>query len=189
MTKKLEETFNLKPKDLYENDQDVVSEEDDTQTQQPVIRVPQSLEEMKSQLDEIDKIDQALVPIRNLDKMDSEMDAYATRAYDAFEDLMEIGEGVEERFAGDIFDAATKMMANAINAKQAKMDKKLKAIQLQIQKAKLDYDNRKLDWQITQKENDKTPDGEEVQGTSRLVDRNEMVNDIVKRLRESDQKH
>ena len=47
---------------------------------------------------------------------------------------------VEARYSGRIFEVAGTMLKNAIEAKAAKMDKKLKMIELQIKKAKLDQD-------------------------------------------------
>ena len=57
-----------------------------------------------------------------------------------------------------IFDSASKMLTAALTAKQHKMDKKLKMIELQMRKAKLDLDERKLDM----KENSDEP--QEVEG-------------------------
>jgi hypothetical protein len=48
---------------------------------------------------------------------------------------------VEVRYSGRIFEVAASMMGNAITAKTAKIDKKLKAIDLQMKKYKIDKDN------------------------------------------------
>ena len=47
---------------------------------------------------------------------------------------------VEVRYAGRIFEVASSMMGNAIAAKTAKIDKKLKAVDLQLKKLKIDND-------------------------------------------------
>jgi len=47
---------------------------------------------------------------------------------------------VEARYSGRIFEVAGGMLKNAIDAKAAKIDKKLKMIELQLKKQKLDYD-------------------------------------------------
>jgi len=52
---------------------------------------------------------------------------------------------VEARHAGDIFAAAQRMLKNAIEAKTSKTDKKLKMIELQLKKLKLDQDNKTSD--------------------------------------------
>jgi hypothetical protein len=48
---------------------------------------------------------------------------------------------VEVRYSGRIFEVAGGMLKNAIDAKSAKIDKKLKAIDLQLKKYKIDKDN------------------------------------------------
>lgn len=48
---------------------------------------------------------------------------------------------VEVRYSGRIFEVASSMMGNAIAAKTAKIDKKLKAIDIQLKKYKIDKDN------------------------------------------------
>ena len=48
---------------------------------------------------------------------------------------------VEVRYSGRIFEVASSMLKNAIDAKTAKVDKKLKAVDLQLKKFKLDQDS------------------------------------------------
>ena len=47
---------------------------------------------------------------------------------------------VEARYSARIFEVAGTMLKNAIDAKSAKIDKKLKMIELQLKKQKLDQD-------------------------------------------------
>jgi len=47
---------------------------------------------------------------------------------------------VDSRYSGRIFEVAGAMLKNAIDAKAAKMDKKLRMIELQLKKQKLDND-------------------------------------------------
>jgi hypothetical protein len=53
---------------------------------------------------------------------------------------MDLGMNVEARYSSRIFEVAGGMLKNAIDAKTAKLDKKLKMIELQLKKAKLDQD-------------------------------------------------
>ena len=76
------------------------------------------------------------------------MDDYARRAMDTFEDPLDLGKNVEDRHAVSSFDSASKMLTAALTAKQAKMDKKLKMVELQMRKAKLDLDEKKLEHKI-----------------------------------------
>ena len=129
---------------------------------------------MQEQLDIADKIDSALPMVRDLETLDSDMDNYAGQAMNAFKDLMDLGQNVEDRHAAGVFDVASKMMTNAITAKTAKMDKKLKMVQLQIQKARLDQQGNK-------------PGVEPVQGQAEeFEDRNSLINAVIEKMDKSD---
>lgn len=92
-------------------------------------------------MSEFDKIAAALPAVKGLgDASDAEFDALAQRATDAYDDLMDLGMNVEARYSGRIFEVAGGMLKNAIDAKAAKIDKKLKMIELQLKKQKLDQD-------------------------------------------------
>ena len=88
----------------------------------------------------IDKIDAALPAVRGLDASDNEMDELASMAQGSYKDLMDLGMNVDSRFASEIFSVASNMLGHAITAKTAKMNKKIKMIELQMKKAKLDND-------------------------------------------------
>ena len=47
---------------------------------------------------------------------------------------------VESRYSGRVFEVAGGMLKTSLDAKVAKMDKKLKMIELQLKKEKLDQD-------------------------------------------------
>lgn len=92
-------------------------------------------------MSEFDKIAAALPAVKGLgDASDAEFDALAQRATDAYDDLMDLGMNVEARYSGRIFEVAGGMLKNAIDAKAAKIDKKLKMIELQLKKQKMDQD-------------------------------------------------
>jgi hypothetical protein len=123
MTKKLEELFDLPPSDV----------DSDADTALPVTR------ETIAAIDSaIDKIDEALPGVRGLESSDQEMDDLAGMATNSYRELMDLGMQVDSRFASDIFSVASNMLGHAITAKTAKLDKKLKMIDLQLKKARLD---------------------------------------------------
>jgi hypothetical protein len=71
-------------------------------------------------MSEFDKISAALPAVKGLgDASDSEFDALAQRATDAYDDLMDLGMIVEARYSGRIFEVAGGMLKNAIDAKIA----------------------------------------------------------------------
>jgi len=130
MTKKLEELFQF---DQLESNSD-----------QPETTTTTTVEETRTAMvaidATIDKIDAALPGVRGLDASDQEMDELAAKASETFEDLMNLGMQVDSRYASEIFAVASSMLGHALTAKTAKMNKKLKMIDLQLKKLKMDQD-------------------------------------------------
>ena len=127
-----------------------------------------------------ERVDSALPIVHGLEQLDREMDDYATKAMSTFDDLVDLGRNVEDRHAAPIFDSASKMLTAALQAKQAKMDKKLKMIELQMRKAKLDLDTRKVDASLPETKTD-----EEIEGTF-VGDRSSMLAEIMAKMKETD---
>jgi hypothetical protein len=126
MTKKLEELLNLPP-----NDEPFVSPEA-TPAETPVIN-------LEDRLEEFDKIAAALPRVKGLgDMSDSELDALANKAEEAYDNLMDLGMNVEARYGARMFEVAAQMMNAAITAKTNKIDKKLKMVDLQLKKLAID---------------------------------------------------
>ena len=131
MTRKLEELFDLPP----------TTEEIDTS----VPSLPDNRDKLAVIDEAIDKIDAALPAVRGLDATDQEMDDLAGLATGSYKDLMDLGMQVDSRFASEIFSVASNMLGHAITAKTAKLDKKLKMIDLQMKKMRLDQQQQTLD--------------------------------------------
>ena len=128
MTRKLEELFNISS-DHGDIDSSDDQSGDDIEKNLPIL--PETLAA-------IDKIEQALPAVRGLEASDAEMDGLATKATESFDNLMDLGMQVDSRYASEIFAVASQMLGHAITAKTAKMNKKLKMIDLQLKKARLD---------------------------------------------------
>ena len=122
MTKKLEELF------------DIASNEDN-ELNEPIPGVAEEV--TKEALSNLEKIETALPTVRGLEASDREMDELSKKAETSFQDLMDLGMQVDSRFSGDIFSVASNMLNHAITAKTAKLNKKLKMIDLQLKKATL----------------------------------------------------
>jgi hypothetical protein len=88
--------------------------------------------------DTIDKIDAALPMVRDLDAGDRELDDLANMAKESYDNLMDLGMQVDSRYASEIFAVAGAMLGHALTAKTAKLNKKLKMVDLQLKKIKLD---------------------------------------------------
>ena len=121
----------------------------------------------------ISKIDAALPLVKDLEAADDELDELANLAKEKAEDLMDLGMNIDPRFAGVIMQTAGTMLGHAITAKTAKMDKKLRMINLQLAKARLDH-------QIAKDMRSGEADPEEpVDGQGMVLDRNELLKQIL----------
>ena len=128
MTKRLEEILNLPP------------------TEKPVDPPPKNADsaaapviDLQEKLEEFDKISAALPRVKGLgDMSDSELDGLASKAEQAYDDLMDLGMSVEAKYGARMFEVAANMMNAAIQAKSAKIDKKLKMVDLQLKKLAID---------------------------------------------------
>ena len=121
----------------------------------------------------LDKIDEALPTVRNLDNSDTELDEIADLAINTFKDLVDLSMNVEPRFSGPIIQSASTMLSHAVSARIAKMDKKLKIIDLQLKKARLD------------KMEGKDPSANTIKGEGIIVDRNELLRQILANSKET----
>jgi len=128
--------------------------------------IPKNANEITTDaLNALEKIDQALPQVRGLEASDTELDELAQMAVDSFKDLSDLGMQVDSRFSSEVFGVASNMLGHAITAKTAKLNKKLKMIDLQLKKAQLD---QKLASKSEEIEN--TPIGE-----GKALDRNELL--------------
>ena len=156
MTKKLEALFNLPSPDATpEESQQTIAENRELITEVDLA---------------IDKIDAALPTVRDLETGDTELDELASLAKTKAEDLIDLGMNVEPRFSGVILQTAGMLLGHAITAKTAKLDKKLRMVQLQLQKARLDHQIRK---------DAGTPEEQAIEGQGMVLDRNELLKQIL----------
>lgn len=136
MTKKLEEMLNLP--DSKEIIDDTVTENKKQKKQKVVIEQDDTFEAIK----EFDKIAAALPAVKGLGEMaDTELNEVADKAMQAYEDLMDLGMNVESRYSGRVFEVASTFLKTNLEAKVAKLDKKLKMVEMQLKKEKLDKED------------------------------------------------
>ena len=134
MTKKLEEEFNLPPiEEATAKENAEATEKFDVQEVTHV-----DIEDVQTALSNAEKIDLALKNVKGLDEHDDEMDDIGQQAIDSYQQLMNLGMNVGDREAGSIFDSAAKMLKTALEAKESKVNAKLKQIDLMVKKARLD---------------------------------------------------
>lgn len=160
MTKKLEEIFDLEPKQTEDTKIDV---------SEPL---PVKADIPAETLSNIEKIENALPRVKGLEAGDGEMDELAEIAQRSYKDLMDLGMNVDSRFSAEIFSVASNLLNHAISAKTAKINKKLKMVDLQLKQAQLEQKERAL----------AVKKGEDVQqGEGVVLDRNELLQELLKK--------
>ncbi len=153
MTKKLEDLLNLP------DSKEIIDQDKEEKKESAIVEQEDTIRSIQ----ELDKIQAALPQVKGLgDLGDGELDEVAVKSMDAYEDLMDLGMNVESRYSGRIFEVAGQMLKTNLDAKNAKLEKKLKMVELQLKKEKLDKDIN--------------PNGEIVQGEGYIVaDRNSIL--------------
>ena len=97
---------------------------------------------------------------------DKELNDIAERALDSYEQLMDLGMNAELRYSGRIFEVAGTMLKTGLDAKVAKLDKKVKMIDLQLRKQKLDQSS--------------SEPADTVNGDDLVIDRNALLDTLKK---------
>ena len=152
MTKKLEELFELPQEEI----------------ESLHLPIPENADEITSEAsDALDKIEAALPQVKGLEASDGELDELAAMATNSYKDLMDLGMQVDSRFASEIFNSASSFLGHAITTKTAKINKKLKMLDLQLKKAQMDH---KIASSKGPEEIENTP-----LGTGQALDRNELL--------------
>ena len=173
MTKKLEDILNLpNVKEAFkEVDKKEQARANRDQTKEVMKNVdPQTAKNLQKSYAEFDKIAAALPQVKGLGELsDLELDKLAVEAEESYKNLMDLGMNVDSRYSGRIFEVAGNFLRNAIDAKGSKIDKKLKMVELQLKKMKLDKDGNK--------------DGGPVEESDGFVisDRNELMKKLLKK--------
>ena len=133
MTKKLEEILDLP------DSKEIIKQEKEKEKHNAIQQQNETLRDIA----EMDKITSALPAVKGLGEMaDTELNEVASKAMDAYDDLMDLDMNVESRYSGRVFEVAGGMLKTSLDAKVAKIDKKLKMVELQLRKEKQDKDGK-----------------------------------------------
>ena len=173
MTKKLEEILNLPNVKEAFNQVDLKEKDKQTKNSNGVSSKnldPETQKNLQKTYAEFDKVAAALPQVKGLGELsDLELDKLAVEAEESYKNLMDLGMNVDSRYSGRIFEVASTMLRNAIDAKGSKIDKKLKMVELQLKKMKIDQSGDK--------------DGGPVEESEGFVisDRNELMKKLLKK--------
>ena len=173
MTKKLEDILNLpNVKDAFKE----VDAKEKAKTDKDKVNGksknldPQTAKNLEKKYAEFVKVAAALPQVKGLGELsDLELDKLAVEAEESYKNLMDLGMNVDSRYSGRIFEVASTMLRNAIDAKGSKIDKKLKMVELQLKKMKIDKDG------------DKDTGPIEAQDGFVISDRNELMKKLLKK--------
>jgi Zn-finger nucleic acid-binding protein len=158
--------------DLFELDESLINSSNPLA--EPLPDIPTTIPQ--EALNVLDRINDALPQVRGLDVDDNELDELAEMAKEQFAALNDLGMQVDSRFASEIFSVSSTMLGHAITAKTAKLNKKLKMIDLQLKKAALDQKQQQIDDKQAEKDREieATPLGQ-----GRVMDRNELLRTLM----------
>jgi len=131
MTKKLEEVFGFAPIDE-------ANALLDTQPTEVPVEIQEEIDTALATIDMATRVDIALPTVTDMASAERELDGLANKAQEQSERLMDLGFNVDDRNAGKIFEVAAQLLKTAVDAKTAKLDKKLKMVELQLRKARMD---------------------------------------------------
>ena len=136
MTKKLEELFNIPSMDDEPNTDLVEPDFDDEAV---AVDTETEIMEISEAMEISNRINTALAEVRGMEEHDGEMDEIAQKALDNFDQLMSLGMNLTDMAAGPVFSSATQMLKVALEARDSKVSRKLKQVDMMIKKANLDH--------------------------------------------------
>lgn len=154
--KQLADTFNMDDLDSNSDTEFENEVEEDSAT-------PPSPDELMTALQNAKDLDKQFSRMAVHDIHDEEMDELAKLAIDAHKSLQDLGMNVEIRHAGEIFSSSSQMLKIAVDAKNSKVDKKLRLMKLQLDKMRIDK---------------QTKSNDSVDGTAVKLDRNELLKQL-----------
>lgn len=132
MTKSLEETFDLPPIKEALDAQEKLSESTE------VVSVEDKETRILNALTVAEKIEHALTTVTELDNNDVEMDEIAQEALESYVELKDLAMNMADAHAGRMMEVAASMLKTSLEAKEAKINRKLKTIDLQLKKMRMD---------------------------------------------------
>jgi len=135
MTKNLEEAFDLPP--IKQAIAKQKGEEKKELLPSPEEALENSAKILKA-LTITEKVDHALTTVDNITEHDGEMDDIAREALESYVELKELGMNMSDAHSGRMMEVAASMLRTALDAHSAKINRKLKTIDLQLKKLRVD---------------------------------------------------
>jgi RNase P/RNase MRP subunit p29 len=118
-------------------------------------------EDLQEALARAKELENTVSKIDGFEKHDEEMDELAGMAIQAHKDLQDLGMNIEIRHAGEIFSSSSQMLKIAVDAKNLKVEKKLRLLRLELDKMRIDKMSKAED--------------NSIEGTATKIDRTELL--------------
>lgn len=141
MLKKLEDVLNIDNMcdNINEHTNDLGNENIDQNLDSQHIDIQQS----KMMIDQAEELDGLLSNITGLDQHDSEMDDIVAKAMNTYEELVHLGRNSPVMYSCKVYEVAGNLLKTAMDARDSKLSKKMKLIDMKLKKLKIDADNKK----------------------------------------------
>ena len=181
---KLEELFNMAPVDEVSDIDESASFTLPEPKNEDVIEGMPMSDEMLKEIEQcstaLDKINNALPQIENIGGADEEYDFCKDKALALYVKLNGLLENVEDRFAATVAASANQALKTAVDATNAKVDRKLKMVQLQVQQEKVTLEREKVKlasdkFHAERNAKKSIPSAGEVKTEGRLVSRESLL--------------
>ena len=166
MTKKLEESLDLCPRGDFIDEQGEILPEP-TEAEKEIARLDDIAEDMAFGNDLIDDLE----GLGDTGAHAAEVDAIAARAICAFDELQKLAKETDAKFRPRLYEVSATVLNVALHARDSKLDRKLKSLDLKLKKMKIDNDSKVGDANI-------------IEGNG--MDRNDVLAHIKKENRKKD---
>lgn len=110
-----------------------------------------------------DKLEAALPIVADIMAHDNEMDDIAGRALSSYNELCNMADNTPAMYSGKIYEVAANMLRTAMDAREAKLQKKLRIVEMQLKKLRID------------KVKDESGESVTTNSNSNVFDRNELL--------------
>lgn len=110
-----------------------------------------------------EKLEAALPIVADIMAHDAEMDEISKKAIDSYNELCDMADNTPAMYSGKIYEVAANMLRTAMDAREAKLQKKLRIVEMQLKKLRID------------KVKDESGDGSNSPNNSNTFDRNELL--------------
>lgn len=132
MSRKLEELLDIP------HLEDIQAAEEERELEKSKEKILAESADVLNALTSSEKIEHALTTVTGLLEHDNEMDEIALKALKSYKELIILGMNAPPIHSGKLFEVASTMLKTALDAKDAKVNKKLKMIDLQMKKYRID---------------------------------------------------